>query len=176
MSGMAKISLDDLLDVGERHARKILLQRREPMLQTFFHLVAPEGEKDAIIPCNWRDDYEKDVTVATVKATAAIMKAVMALYVSEAWMLTLPPPLTSWHAQHQMDNTPRPSESPDRVEVVHIMAYDGITAKGRTLQMVRNRPGGKLISLVLIPEADTENTGYVGRMIDGIIPPRKEAA
>jgi len=176
MSGMAKLTLDDLLDVGERHVRKILLKRGEPMLQTFFHLIAPEGEKDAIIPCNWRDDYDKDVTVACVKATATLMKAVMALYVSEAWMLELPPPLTSWHAQHQMDNLPRASESPDRVEVVQLMAHDGTTVKGRTLQMVRNRPGGKLISLVLIPERDKEGTQYLGRMIEGIIPPRKEAA
>jgi len=176
MSYLAKVTLDHLLDLGEKHARDMLLKRREPQMQTFFHLVAPEGGEDAIIPCNWRSDYEKDVTVACVKATAAIMKAVMALYVAEAWMLELPPPLTSWHAQHQMDNGPRPSESPDRIEVVQIMAMDGTTTKGRTLQMIRNRPGGKLISLVLIPERDTENTGYQGRMIDGIIPPRKEAA
>jgi hypothetical protein len=40
--------------------------------------------------------------------------------------------------------------------------------------MVRDKPGGKLIALVPMAQPD-EGTKYQGRMIDGLLPPRKEA-
>jgi hypothetical protein len=173
---MAKLTLEQLVDSGINHARHILLDQREPAMQTLYTLITDQNEL-ILLPCTFKNDFEKDVTVAAVKATAALSNAVMALYVAEAWMLKLPPPLTPWHAKRQMENLPRPSQSPDRIEVVHALATDGTTTLSRTLQMVRNKPGGKLMSLVPMPELeDGEGKSYIGRMISGIIPPRTKEA
>jgi hypothetical protein len=169
------ITLEQLVESGEKHARHHLLEKRDPELQAFYTLITDQNEM-IILPCSFKDDFEKDVTVATVKATAVLCHAVKLVYISEAWMLKLPKALTPWHADRQMANLPKPSESPDRIEVVQIIASDGITVRHRALQMVRNKPGGKLISLIPMAElSDGERTNYMGRMIDGIIPPRKEA-
>jgi hypothetical protein len=169
------LTLDQLVESGVKHAKHILLKKREPQMQAFYTLISNTGEI-IMLPCTFTNDFEKDVTVATVKLTAEISNAVMALYVAEAWMLRLSKPLTPWHADRTMENLPRPSQSPDRIEVVHCVATDGTTVKACALQMVRDKPGGKLISLVPMPELDGGNgKNYMGRMIDGIIPSRKEA-
>jgi hypothetical protein len=168
---MATLTLDQLVDSGIKHAKHILLEQRDKQMQTFYTLITDQNEI-IMLPCTFNNDFEKDVTVASVKATAAICHAVMALYVAEAWMLKLPKPLTSWHADRQMENMPKPSQSPNRIEAVLVLATDGTTVRSRSLQMVRDKPGGKLISLV--PMLELEGTNYMGRMIDGIIP-RKEA-
>jgi hypothetical protein len=170
------ITLEQLVESGINHAKHILLEQREKQLQALYTLITDQNEL-ILLPCTFSNDFEKDVTVATVKATAALSNAVMALYVNEGWMLKLPKALTPWHADRQMENLPRPSQSPDRIEVVHALATNGTTTLSRTLQMVRNKPGGKLMSLVPMPELSSdEGTTYIGRMISGIIPPRTKEA
>ena len=167
-------TLDQLLDVGIKTAEHLLMKKRVPMLIPEYTLITKDKEI-IVLPVQFRDDYEKDVAVATVKATAAILGAIQALYVSEGWMLKLPKALTPWHADRQMENLPKPSQSPDRIEIVQAVATDGKTTKGRSLQMIRDKPGGKLIALVRLGELeDDDGTSYIGRMIDGIIPARKE--
>ena len=170
---MTTLTLDQLVDSGVAHARHILLKKRAKQLEAFYTLITEDNEM-ILLPCTFQNDFEKDVTVATVKATALLTHAVMALYVNEGWMVKLPPPLSPWHAKRQMENLPIPSESPDRIEIVQALATDGTTVKSRCLQMVRDKPGGKLIALVPMAQPD-EGTKYQGRMIDGLLPPRKEA-
>lgn len=166
------ITLDQLVETGVKQARHVLLTRREKQLKPFYALFNDKNEI-TLLPCQFNDDHDKDVTVAAVKATAALTGANKALYMSEGWMLHLPKPLTPWHAKQQMENLPRPAESPDRIEIVQIIATDGTNTKARALQMIRNKPGGKLMALVPMPEL--EDCIHSGRMIDGIIPSRKEA-
>jgi hypothetical protein len=167
-------TLEQLVDAGIKTAEHFLLKKRVPMLQAQYTLITKDNEL-IILPVFFRNDHEKDVAVAAVKATAALTGAVQLLYVSEGWMLQLPKPLTPWHAERQMKNLPRASESPDRIEVVQSIATDGKRTIARSLQMVRDKPGGKLMALVRLGELETENgTNYIGRMIDGIIPVRKE--
>lgn len=155
---------DKLLDQGEKHARKVLLEHRDPELQGFYHLIAPEGGQDRVIMTRWRNDIEKQLTVLSIKATAREMRAVAMLVVYEAWMLKLKP------SQEFLANTPRPSESPDRIEAVYLLATDGRNTKARMLQMLRDKPSGRITSLIedKFPEGDS---AFSGRLVDGIIVP-----
>jgi len=165
------IDLDKLLDNGEEHARKILLEERHKSMMGIYHLVAPEGGTDRVIGVSWENDIEKQITVLSIKDVSREMKAVAALMIHEAWMLKLnrSTPNTSWHRDRLLANLPRPSESPDRIEVVHLIATDGRETKSRALQMVRDKPGGRLIAL--IEDKAMEGGEFSGRLIDGIITP-----
>lgn len=156
--------LDKLLDQGEKHARKVLLEHRDPELQGFYHLIAPEGGQDQVIMTRWRNDIEKQLTILTIKSIAREMRAVAMLVMYEAWVLKLKP------GQEFLATTPRPSESPDRIEVVHLLATDGRNTKGKMLQMMRDKPGGRITALIedKFPEDAIE---FSGRLIDGIIVP-----
>jgi hypothetical protein len=164
------LTLDQLVESGIKHAKHILLKKRERELTPFYTLITAKNEV-VVLGCSYRNEDEKMATVAVIHAEAALRNAVQCLFVSEGWMLELPKPLSPWHAKQQIENLPIPSQSPDRIEIVQSIATDGTRTKSRRLQMVRDKPGGKLIALVPLPDIDHMVSG---RMIDGIIPPRKE--
>jgi len=174
--------LHTLIKIGTEHAERILLKERQRGLMPFYHLVTEQNEH-LLVPVKFNNDDEKEVAVAVVKATAVISKAIAMLYVAEAWMLNIKPAATDvatpWHIKRLMENLPRPSQSPDRIEAVQCIATDGRTTINHVMQMVRDKPGGRIIALVPVPEMGGIDTGdgpikYSGRMISGIIPPPKE--
>jgi hypothetical protein len=154
---MAKTLLE-LIDAAERHVRSILLERREPELQGFFHLVAPEGEPDALCIADWQNDIQKQLVILEVKAIARKMHAVAAVYCGEVWMVK-----RKANAPLRFDEPP--SQSRDRIEAVSVIATDGSETKLRLLQMIRDKPGGRIIALVEDPGPQTLS----GRLVDGLI-------
>lgn len=156
--------LTQLLDAGEQHARVILLEMRAPQLQAFYHLITPGRLSDTVIPCLWTNPREKEHTVAAVKAEARKIGAIAAMFLGEAWALKLPPGKLP-------RDLPRRAESPDRIEVVQIIVTDGKHTRQRIMQMIRDKPGGTLISLVTQQAGDEDN--FVGLLIDDIIPVRR---
>lgn len=170
---MVAITLDQLVESGVKHAEHFLLKKREKMLPPFYTLITESGEM-MILPVSYRNPDEKNAAVAVVRATAAISHAIKAMFISEAWLAKVPP------GQREEDMPP-PSESPDRIEVVNIWATDGEITKMRSLQMVRDKHGGKLIALIPMPEfsggdgdGDDAAKHTTGPMVDGIIPPPHE--
>jgi hypothetical protein len=157
-----------LVRTGERHAHKCLIERRLASLTGLYHLVAPEGGgQDAVFPCTWRNDIEKKILLFAVKATARKIGAVAALCVHEAWMTKIEKGLTPWHTRQRLENLTPPSEDPKRQEIVMIAATDGQRTISKMLQIVRDKPGGRIIALIDMPIGATAE----GRLIDGIIPP-----
>jgi hypothetical protein len=75
-------------------------------------------------------------------------------------------PNTPWHRQRVLDAAGRPSESPDRIEVVMIIASNAEgESKAASLQIIRDKPGGRIISLV----EDRQMPGhYESWMFDGM--------
>jgi hypothetical protein len=163
--------LADLVRSAERHAHKCLIERREPSLMGLYHLVAPEGGgQDAVLPCAWRNEIEKQIFLFTVKAAARQIGAVAAVCVHEAWMTRIPVGPTPWHAKRARENLTPPSQDPQRREVVMIAATDGKRTLSKMLQIVRDKPGGRIVALV---EDDLPHASLEGRMIEGIIPERR---
>jgi len=158
---MNKPDLDELLKHAEENARRILVKERQGEMAPVFHLISGDGEHDTVIVTPWRDDFEKKLAVAKVKQIAHEIDALAVCFSSECWMLSVP----SSQKYHE-----RPSQSPNRIETVFILAYDGEEVKCSTLQTIRDKPGGKIIALV--KDEDLSNLGgdYESWILDGMIP------
>jgi hypothetical protein len=159
------MTLDELLDNGERHAHRILIDEREQSLAPFYHFIS--ADQSVIMPCRWQNDIQKQLTIHAAKKVAREVNATMAMFIGEAWMTSVPAPLTAWHEKRMLQNMPSPSQSPDRVEVVQLTATDGKTSRARMLQIIRDKPGGRIISLVR--DKGIEGTNIAGQLIDGLI-------
>ena len=158
-------SLDDLLDLGEMHARTVLLEVEAGSMQPFYHLITAEDDApDALIPCQFEGDYTKDIAVAVVTHVAREIGAVMVLFASEAWMATIP----AGPDDPEPDLTTPPSRRSDRVEIVALIVSDGDTVRQRTL-LIRRGEADRITGL----ERTHEGASTMGgRMIDGIIKPK----
>lgn len=106
-------NLDQLLELGEQHARRVLIGGKEELVP-MFHLVYPDGAS-MVIGAPWHNDAEKDATVNAIRAAMQIGDVIRYGFVCEAWTLHLAP-------GEAMDI--RPSESPNRVEMVCVSACD----------------------------------------------------
>lgn len=154
------ISLDQMLDMAESHARNILLIERKKELIATFMLVDPQGEA-TIIGCPWDGEIEKQIALAVIRAKAREINAVMLSHVSEAWFS---PP---YKTQAEVDAAPPPSQSPDRREAVIALATDGVATKARIFMIERDWKG-KIAALTSDPKIAGDS--FAGRMIDGILP------
>jgi hypothetical protein len=166
-------TLTQLLDIGEEHARLVLIKQKQPDLVPFYHFVVPGQDKDILMPCAFGSDSDKGLAVYMARVIAHDTNAVAVMFVSEAWMVALPAPpgtqasLDNAKAAFDAIDMPSPSKHPERVEVVNLVASDGIQTVARHLRMARNKRG-KLVALHREKEDNVVEVG--GRMIDGIIP------
>jgi hypothetical protein len=116
--------------------------------------------------------HDKEATIIEVKRRAREMGAVAVMSISEAWMSRVVAP-TPWHLNRRLPTMPPPSEDPQRREIVVIAATDGERSVAKLLQIVRDKPGGRIMSLVLDePPDDGGGVKIGGQMIGGIIPRR----
>jgi hypothetical protein len=161
--------IDNLLQVGELHARKILLELKQKELTPFYHLAGGEGEKDAIIPCSFTNDFQKQLTFLAAQSIAKQIKAVAGMFVAESWVLCV-----KADTYQVFDQMPRPSQHPDRIEVVMMVATTGRETRSRSLRIIRagNKETGRITDLVN-QGLPGEMSEIGGRMIDGLIEPAK---
>jgi len=155
--------IDKLLTTGEAHARKILLELRQKELTPLYHIVSGGKEPDALIPCHFANNIEKQITFLNAKNIARNMKAIAGMFIGESWMLSVPEDRI-----RTIDQEPRPSQHPDRIEVVMLVATTGRETRSRSLRIIRNKQG-RIIDLV----TDPIDPGIIsGGMIDGLIEPQ----
>jgi len=170
MSG--PITLEKLIALGERHVNRILLEDREKGMAPLWHLVTPEGEQDFIIMTPWNGDFEKKLSVAKLRELAHKHNVIAVGFVTECWMLEAktPPgmPNTSWHKDRMLERMGRPSESPDRIEAVMILAHDKKRTLGKSLQTIWDKPGGRIISL--IEHLPIGESTFESWMLEGMLP------
>ena len=151
--------LKALVRIAGNAARKQLIEHGEREFVGMFHLVAPDGQPDAVIACPWHDDQEKLLAIAEVKKISRRMGAVAAMFASEVWLVRR-------DAGHLWESEDPPSQQPDRIEAVFAVATDGKHTLANSWQIVRTRPGGPVLALVEQPEMAGH---FEGRIIDGLI-------
>ncbi len=163
--------LKEMVDLGGKHARRILITEGAKQLTPVFHLVAADGAHQ-IVAAIWTNDDEKDAVLGQVRQIAHQMNAVAVMMINEAWMASYDKPLTSWHADRQGPYV-RPSERPDRKEVVIASALDNEDNNvTQTWQIVRSRPGGPIIALMNAYDSEKENMGFKPYILERILPKR----
>jgi len=155
------ITLEKLIALGERHVNRILLEDREKGMAPLWHLVTPEGEQDFVIMTPWNGDFEKKLSVAKVRELAHEHNAIAVGFVTECWMLDIK--RADVHKPH-----PRPSESPNRIEAVMILAHDKERTIAKGLQTIRDKPGGRIISL--IEHMPIGESKFESWMLEGMLP------
>lgn len=156
-------NLDKLLEALGAHAHRVLLISGEKELMPMYHLCPAEGP-DLVIGTPWRDEQEKLFTLQVIRAKARELKATALGFVGEVWMTKY-----EGAAARNIDvnNVPRPSQHPNRIECVMAMVTDGHETKTRSWEIVRDRPGGTIIHL---QQQDYEPGMISGRMVDDLLP------
>jgi hypothetical protein len=159
------IDLESLVRLAGEHAETILIKRHEQDLVATYLLFRPtaDGGLDIdIVPCLWRNEIEKQLMLLEVKKLARERGAVALSFVAECWLAT-----------RTKDNPRRDlpaSEDPQRREVVMAAATDGKAKAIGSWQIVRDKPGGRIMALVEDFSPAAVDGTFEGRMIDGILP------
>ena len=159
--------LEELIDNGEKHARRVLLVRGEESLTPLYHLVNAEGE-GAIVGVEFHSEAQKQIIVEKVREIAADFGAVAVLLMSEGWAV-------SYSLDVDKDDPvalgPSPSNHPRRIEVVSLAATDGKRTIGRMLFI--KRIGGRIEALERRDPDTVENTVVEFGLAD-VLPRRTE--
>lgn len=123
--------LEELLDLGEAQARRVMIGTKETLLP-IFHVIYADGTS-GVIGTPWESDDEKDEQIAVVKEAMIKGDVVRYSHVSEVWAVFVP--------AGQWNETRRPSEHPDRYEAVVIVACDLRRKLVRSLRTIRDQAG-----------------------------------
>jgi hypothetical protein len=127
-------SLDEMIEGMHEHARAMLIGDEKAQLLPFFHIQFKD-RPDTVMATPWRDDYEKNLTIRSIRAALKQFRPSVVNYamVSECWML-------------RQDRAPRkgdpmPSESERRIECVVVSAGDHKGAKMKMWEIIRDDKG-----------------------------------
>ena len=138
--------LDLLLQQAEVSARSALIGTRE-QLRPLFHMIHANGQ-ESLTGVPWRDDGEKETTLALVRALMRAGDVVAYSILNEAWSAT---PAESWKLGEPL--LMAPSEGPDRLEVVIAAAYSRRRRMAAMWRIERDADG-RCTDLVLMPGVD----------------------
>ena len=153
--------LKDLLDRGERQARAVLLEKGEKSLCPMFLLVQPD-DSVIVVGTPFEGDVQKQMVRAQLRSLMKNHGTVAYSFLCEAWAVKMnhlkPEDVT--HEDEGVISVPmqrRPSEDPNRIEVVSVLATNGVENKYRMWEIKRDYKG-KIRDLVL----DCEVEGVMG--------------
>jgi hypothetical protein len=155
--------LEAMLAMAESHARRVLVGTEDDLLP-LFHLDNAKGES-IVVATPFTGDTAKEVIQAknmvadAVRELIKLHDVVRYSFLSEAWMTIRP---LGW----KEGMGPPPVDSDDRIEVVIVLATDGVAHRHRRWKI--KREGAKCVDLILDVEADDEWTG--GGRFDNLLP------
>lgn len=149
--------LNRLLDVAEMHARRILISFGADELTPLFHLVCP-GTHDYCIATPFSGDESKDAAAQMVREKIRETGATAYMFLSEAWMITREP-------GYDLQRSQRPTDAPDRIEVVIAIATDGVGYKARRWRIKRGHRG-QCVDLML--DSDSLEMRHGGGRFDNL--------
>jgi len=164
-------SLEELIELAEQHVRDIFFVEKLEGFAPLWYLVSKHKGQDCVVLTPWDGDLEKEHCVNKVKELAHSIEAEALCFSTECWMLDIK------EGSRQERLNERPSESPNRIEAVLIIAhgFDGADAKrlrkrtiAKSLRMIRDKPGGRLIALENYGDMG-DGTTYDSWMLRGMI-------
>jgi len=153
------ISLTELLDLAEKHARTVLIERQDDLMPLFD---LRDGEGRSMIfggPFVGGSQEEvatfKDAIAELIRQKIIEHKIVAYSFMSEAWMIVRP----------AASPEELPSECDDRVEVVIAMATDGVDYQHR--RWLIERKGKRCVDLKLDSAGEmVEPTGRFDKLLN----------
>jgi hypothetical protein len=117
--------LRELFDIAAKNAAKMFLESDDHVVLPMWHAVQGNGEH-ILIATPWDGDDEKDMTVAMLRSVFRQKHVKRFAFIVEAWTAKVTPPerITTAEQGYLEYDGPRPSEHPDRREVLMITAED----------------------------------------------------
>lgn len=149
-----------MLDCGERHARRVLLEEGFEDLSPFYHIAVEGEEPDIVMGCCFNGEEEKAIVIANAKLLASQMNTIAVMFVSECWMSLL--------SDLNDQGIESPEDDPSRVEAVIMVVTDGHSSQSRALRIGRD-PDGTVVSLNLIPSAANITSVFTDGIMNGTI-------
>jgi hypothetical protein len=139
-----------------------------------YDFVYAEGNHTVVV-MPW-PNKERRRYMALAGPIAIKTKAVAACFMSEGWMVTVDqgPANSPWHQRRAREKAEEitPSQDPNRIEIIQVIASDGETTKARIWQIVRTRPDDERAPVIaLMPkQREGDDAGrYEGPGIDPLV-------
>jgi hypothetical protein len=151
-------TLDNLLELAGQQAHLILLDLKRSELVPSWVFVQEDGSS-RILATPFRDDGQKEATVAYVRAWMRNHGTVAYSFLCEAWSATLTPEEWDPKGGKPIPEADQPRNRVDRIEVAYAIATDGTETQCRAWQIVRDWQG-KVVGLT---PRDVSGSGYEGR-------------
>ena len=111
-----QIKLQELFDIAAANAARMFNEDPDHEVLPMWHAVQGNGEH-MLIATPWKDDTEKMITVDMLRRVFREHHVKRFAFIVEAWLATL-------KTKREVDEGPRPSEHPDRREVLMVTAED----------------------------------------------------
>jgi hypothetical protein len=148
------LSLDELVEIGLKHAKSVLIGKSDAQLLPTFHIQFKD-RPPAIIASPWIGERDKSAIIAAMRSTIRLYRRTVVNYsfLSEAWVATQD------HRPRADDLTP----SQRRKECVVVTAGDHDGARMKMWEMVRDDQG-RVTDLV--EEAANGCEGFEGRLFN----------
>jgi hypothetical protein len=150
------LSLDELVEMGLKHAKSVLIGASDAQLLPTFHIQFKD-RAPAVMATPWTGERDKSATIAAMRAAIKIYgrRIVNYSFLSEAWVAT-------------QDHRPRaddltPSQRETRKECVVVTAGDHDGARMKMWEIVRDDQG-RVTDLV--EEAADRFEGFEGRLFN----------
>jgi len=118
--------LQELFDIAATNAARIFLESDDHEVLPMWHAVQGNGEH-VLIATPWSSEKEKLITVDMLRKMFSVKHVKRFAFIVEAWTAQVPPErikTTSAEEAYRDYCGPRPSEHPDRREVLMITAED----------------------------------------------------
>jgi hypothetical protein len=124
------MTLDEMIEAAEKHARKILINEKGAQLIITFLIDSPD--ELAIIGTPWSNSKQRRQCLELIQFMLKAKKATAYSIVSESWVSTEP-------KEKHLQSGLMPSQREDRKEIVMIIAVNKKGEKKcRSLNIVRN--------------------------------------
>jgi hypothetical protein len=151
----SNLSLDELVEMGLKHAKNVLIGKSDAQLTPLFHIQFND-RPPAITPTPWSSDRDKSAIIAAMRMALKISRSSVVNYsfLSEAWVAV--------QSHRPRDSDLPPSEREDRKECVVVSAGDHDGARLRMWEIVRD-DRGRVTDLV---EDTTGHDSFEGRLFN----------
>jgi hypothetical protein len=155
------MTLDDMAQLAEEHARRILIGTRDELVPQW--LLSSPGEV-RIVATPWADNHEKHLVVRVMRAMMQEAHVHAYSLLVEAWFVheRIPEGKTEENFEYR---GPPPSERLDRLEAVMITAEDRSGGhRNRSFQIIRDNEG-RCVELKRLDSSEDQITG----IFDGLL-------
>lgn len=135
--------LDRLLDAAEAQARIVLITLQMPLMPGWV-IVKPDGTTE-VRHTPFKNDAEKLMAEFWIKTEMAELEAIAYSFVGEAWMASVAQDQVTADERLESDWL-KPSNRPDRIEIVSAIAVNRESVKSRTWE-IKRATTGRVLSL-----------------------------